>query len=226
MGLLTHLYYKSSNNHVFYPAFGIELARVVAVIAAIIVLATHVSRAWVAVVVAVALMLLDRKVTTIEWHRSAAALAPVFVLGILPINFVTNIAADKSTELAFVLAYLNSAVRIATLVYIVCANIVRKPFAEAWGCYGTPHMSLWNEGPCPLYTHDYFHSWVCRDNAHTDLCTRQTLPDSYNTPGKSEMHAMMVVTVLYGIHVANMLLLVVDEWHGYFRAQLLHDFNT
>ena len=116
MGLLTHLYYRSSNKHVFYPAFGIELARVVAVIAAIILLATHVSRAWVAVVVAVTMILLDRKVTTIEWHRSAAALIPVFVLSVLPVNFLTNIAADKSTELAFVLAYVNSAVRIATPV--------------------------------------------------------------------------------------------------------------
>lgn len=211
MGYFTHLYYKDSNDHKFYGAFAIGIIRSILVIVTIALLAAKVKRAWIAALITGFIVLLDHKVTTIEWHRNFRSLVPAYVQSILPLNFFTNIGADKTTEFARVLAVLNALVRIGLFFYIVAAAAIRTPYAKAWSCYNSRPQKEWNEGPCPLFTHDYFHSWVCRDN-YSPECVAHDIPKSWTQPTRSEMHATSVFVVMYSVHAADMLLLMLDEW--------------
>jgi len=212
LGFLSHLYYNERSDHVFSGAFVLAIMRSVLVIVTIILLATRVHRAWIAAVVTGAVILVEHRVTTIEWHRTFRSLVPAYVQSILPINFFVNVGADKSTEFARALSVLSALTRIGLAVYLVSASAVRIPYAKAWSCYDSRPMTAWNEGPCPLFTHDWFHSWVCRDN-YSPECVAHDIPPSWKQPSRSEMHATAVIVVMYAVHAADMLLLMLDEWH-------------
>ena len=213
LGYLTHIYINGSNSTFDFDAlkeYAVELARVVAVYITIIVLAVGSLRAYIAVIFTVVLVLIEHKRVQIKWHRTKPLLATTFCFSIMPLNFIVNVAADKSKHYLRIVSYLSVAVRFSLLLYIICAAIVRIPFAKAWGCYSVRNPRYWDLGPCPLYTHDYFHSWVCRDSSNPQ-CTSHDLPASFLKPSASEMHAHVALAVLYGVHVANMLLLLIDE---------------
>lgn len=139
------------------------------------------------------------------------------VCGLMPLNFVLNVSADRSSGVASFLATAQTLTIVVLLLCVIFAYIIRPSFAKAWSCYGNAPVEDYNRGPCPLYTNDYLHSYACRDN--TDASCYGVPPSkSWANPRQFEMHCMVGLASLYGLHVANTLILYLNDSAGIIAA--------
>jgi hypothetical protein len=116
--------------------------------------------------------------------QSANGVTWFYIVNLMPLNFVFNIIADRSTTLQSVYAIFQSVLRAMLLTVAVTLATVYSTYRDAWSCYMHKAIKDYTSGYCPAYTHAYYpHNLACRDNPQADnlACFGGELPAWKNT---------------------------------------------
>lgn len=154
-------------------------------------------------IAAAAAFLVEINYTSSSLFRSETASRIMFlVAACMPINFVNNLVADRSTPLANVLAIAQTAVRAVALLIIVSSAIIKDSYMRAWSCYTTDDVTTFVNGPCPLYTHDFSGNNLACVNNLNPAC-QGIISKHWRQPPIAVHHAGVIVGALYGFHALN-----------------------
>jgi len=183
--------------------------------------AAHVKMALIFLGVAALFFLIEVTVTDalIISNNTTAEATLGLVCSFLPLNYILNVSADRGSGVASFLASVQTIIIVTLITILVFAVITRVPYANAWSCYGAKPVEEWNQGPCPLYTKDYLHSYACRDNTNAE-CLGNPTSKAWRNPRQFEMHCITVLASLYGLHVANTLLLLGNDLAPYLAHEI------
>ena len=124
-----------------------------------------------------------------------------------PINYLSNIIADRHTTLSARLAIVQTIARSGLIILVIGMYFANEPYHNAWSCYGpNGHAAIkdFTKGPCPLYTRDYMHSWACVNN--NNIPCRGLQYQKYKGTHLITHMATIMTAALYGQHVANLVI--------------------
>ena len=142
----------------------------------------------------------------VERHnlQSANGVTWFYVINLMPLNFVLNIIADRSTTLQSVYAIFQSVLRAALCLTAITLAAVYSTYRDAWSCYMHKPIGDYTAGYCPAYTHSYYpHNLACRDTPPDNLaCFGGDLPAWKNTHVVVHICSNLIAA-LYAQHVVT-----------------------
>jgi len=207
---LLYLYKGDDNQHdtkTIVVQVVVPIARVTLLLASIITAMyiglTHVA-VRILIGITVGMFLIEINYTHSTVFRAKTASRVTFLAAsLLPVNFVANLVADRSTPLANAIAIAQTVARGVALLIVIGSVVIRESYTRAWSCYNTDDYALFVNGPCPLYTNDFSgNNLACVDN-NSPACLGHPLK-SWMQPSLAVHHAGVLIGALYGFHVLNL----------------------
>lgn len=128
-----------------------------------------------------------------------------FLLALMPVNYMFNIVADRSTTVKLVYATLQAVLRTSLATFVFLVWWVYPDYRLAWSCYMSKPVDEYVHGYCPAFTDDYGNNFACRNAETYNIACYPGLGnlDSWRSPHVVTHIAVLLTAGLYGQHALN-----------------------
>lgn len=148
------------------------------------------------------------ELTTQSGNKPSTVVGEIYaiVAGLLPINYVLNLSANRNKLPRQIFAVIVTLVRLILGSILILGRLIWTDYANAWSCYEDKKMKEYTEGICPLYDGDFLHSKACTNSDPNNFpCLGVQDPDWGNS--HVVMHMCTIISAfMYGQHFATTVL--------------------